>query len=82
MSKQRHLKMVGKSPQQAQTVQQLKYETLLVYLTNGFDLILGNMVNLAEVSNSLEGFIGALPYKGVFGGGGGTDTGGGDTTTT
>ena len=74
MMRKLHIVSVSRSPRQAQTVQQLKYDTLLVYLNNGVSLIFGMITNLAETTNSLQSFPGTLPYKGYFGGGGGSTT--------
>ena len=74
MLRTKHVLAISKSPKQAQTVQQLKYETILIYMTNGLGLISGLMANVADLSNSLENFAGSLPYKGFFNGGGGTTT--------
>lgn len=68
---EKHLTPITKTPQMAQTVQQLKFQTIL-------DIMLGVAVSLGETSNSITGLIGTLPYKGFFGGGGGGT--GGDGT--
>ncbi|NUM56599.1 MAG: hypothetical protein HUU46_23460 [Candidatus Hydrogenedentes bacterium] len=78
MRTNRHIYEVTKSPRMAQTVQQLKYDTLLVYLTNGINLVFGSFASLGEVSNSLQGLITVLPYKNFYGGG--TTSGGGGTS--
>lgn len=75
MRRNRHITPVTRGPQKAQTVQQLKYETLLVYMLNGLELVFGSFAALGETSNALQGLIETLPYKGYFGGGGsGTGT--------
>jgi len=60
-----HIVLLTKTPSQAQTVQQLKFDTLLQYLTNALTLF----ADLGTTANSISG---ALPYKAFFGGGGTT----------
>lgn len=73
-----HIRHVTRRPAAAQTVQELKYDTWLVYIENFYTLIDGGMVFMAQVSNFMAELGPTLPYKGFFGGGGGTD--GGATT--
>ncbi len=72
-----HLTVLSRRPAQAQTVQELKYETLLVYLDNAFDMA-GNawffMAAAADVFGEL-GLSGNIPYKTFFGGGSGSGGG-------
>jgi hypothetical protein len=75
MRRANHISNLTKSPQRAQTVQQLKYETLLVYLSNGISLTFGMFANLGETSNAIQGLIGVLPYKSFYNGGDGTSGG-------
>lgn len=74
-----HIRVVTRSPKKAQTVQQLKFDTILVYVTNGFNLVFGIGNNIGETSNALQGLVDVLPYKNFYGGGG-TNSGGGITT--
>ena len=74
MPRRFHLASISRAPRQAQTVQQLKYDTLLVYLNNGLTIVFGLFSTLGETSNALENFPGTLPYKGWFSGGGDTTT--------
>mgnify|MGYP003473453894 CR=1 FL=1 len=72
-----HLKALSKRPARAQTVQELKYDTLLVYLDNAY-LMAGNawffMAAAADVFGEL-GVSGNIPYKAFFGGGAGSGGG-------
>ena len=77
-----HLTVITRTPCKAQTAQQLKFETIMVYLNNFLSLQGGLYSILGELSNEgITPLIGTLPYKQYFGGGG-TDTGGGGTEET
>jgi hypothetical protein len=71
MTKSRHLTAVTRSPRQAQTALQLKYDAILVYVENFYLLGLGLLANIGDQSNAITGLIEVLPFKGFFGGGGG-----------
>ncbi|MCC6153990.1 MAG: hypothetical protein IT367_09545 [Candidatus Hydrogenedentes bacterium] len=72
-----HMRFVTRRPAAAQTVQQLKYETLLVYIDNAYTLALGGLVGAANISNIFFDLGGSIPYKNFFGGSG---SGGGGTS--
>ena len=75
-----HLTPVSKRPSKAQTVQQLKFDTILVYLNNFLSLTDATWALFGDISNNgIQPLIATLPYKNYFGGGG--DTGGGTTET-
>ena len=72
-----HMRFVTRRPAAAQTVQQLKYDTLLIYIENAYTLAFGGLVGIANVANIAFDISGSLPYKNFFGGGGSTSGGGG-----
>ena len=76
-TRNRHLTTVTKRPARAQTVQQLKFETLLVYIDSAFMFATSGLLGLSYVAD-LFGELGpSIPYKNFYGGsgsGGGTGT--------
>ncbi|MCC6797003.1 MAG: hypothetical protein IT366_17945 [Candidatus Hydrogenedentes bacterium] len=73
-----HLQLLTRRPATAQTVQELKYDTLLVYIQNAYTLAFGGIVGAANISNIFFELGGSIPYKNFFGGGGSSSGGGGN----
>lgn len=71
---------VSKRPARAQTVQELKYETLLVYIDSAYLLLSASYFPIAAMTDIFGelGLSGNIPYKQFFGGG--SDSGGGGTS--
>lgn len=74
--KRNHLRILTQKPATAQTVQQLKYETLLVYMESAYIFADGGLQFFYRANNFFADLSPNIPYKNFFGSGGGSGGGG------
>ncbi len=74
-----HLTALSKRPARAQTVQQLKFDTLLVYIDNVFTYAQSGLLAGAYIADLFGDLGPSIPYKNFFGGSGSGSGGGGGT---
>ena len=74
-----HLTALSKRPARAQTVQQLKFDTQLVYIQNAFIFAQSGLLAGAYVADLFGDLGNSIPYKNFYGNGGAGSGGGGGT---